>query len=109
MDYLRAVEFSDSPALFVNKFGNRLSASAVQKLIQQSRCLLNLPNSVTPHALRHSCATHIIEIGGDLRSVQELLGHAKVSTTQVYLGVAKWRVCEVYEKCHPLSKKLKKR
>ncbi|MDR3031081.1 MAG: tyrosine recombinase XerC [Holosporales bacterium] len=105
LNYIKHLEFKNSEALFVNRFGERLSASAVQKLIRKSRKSLGLPDSVTPHALRHSCATHIIENGGDLRSVQELLGHASISSTQIYSDVAKKHVSDVYDKCHPMSKK----
>ena len=105
LDYLNIAEFSNCPALFLSRSGKRLSASSVQKLMKQSRKLLNLPDSVTPHAFRHSCATHIIENGGDLRSVQELLGHSSISSTQIYSQIAKQYISDIYDKCHPLSKK----
>jgi integrase/recombinase XerC len=111
-DYIKSLDLinlSDiSDALFVNRFGLRLTASAVQKLIQASRKMLNLPDAVTPHALRHSCATHIIENGGDLRSVQELLGHSSISSTQVYTDIAKTHLSNIYDQCHPMSKKNQK-
>ncbi|GHT88424.1 tyrosine recombinase XerC [Alphaproteobacteria bacterium] len=105
LDYIKSSGFEESKALFVNRFGERLSASAVQKLVKKAREMLDLPDSVTPHALRHSCATHIIESGGDLRSVQELLGHASISSTQIYSAVAKSHLLDVYDKCHPMRRK----
>ena len=103
IDYIKSSDFPDSEALFVNRFGERLSASAVQKLVKKSRNLLGLSDSVTPHALRHSCATHLMENDGDLRSVQELLGHSSISSTQIYADVAKKYISDIYDKCHPMS------
>jgi integrase/recombinase XerC len=102
-EYLKECPFKDTTALFVNKSGGRLSATAVQKLVRQARILTGLTCRVTPHALRHSCATHLMEKSGDLRGIQELLGHASISSTQVYVDVAQKYVSDVYEKCHPLS------
>lgn len=107
-DYLNACEFKNTEALFVNKDGNRLSSSALQKLIRRIRHNLNLSNHVTPHALRHSCATHLMEYSGELREIQELLGHSSIVSTQIYADVAKKYITEVYDKCHPLSKKSNK-
>ena len=102
-DYITSCKFKVSEALFVNNRGNRLSASAIQKLVKKSRELLGLSNKVTPHALRHSCATHLMENTGDLRGIQELLGHSSISSTQIYADVAKKYIADIYDKCHPLS------
>ena len=104
-DYLNTCEHFDATPLFVNKRGGRLTASAVQKLMKKSRELLGLSEKVTVHALRHSCATHLMENSGDLRSIQELLGHSSISSTQIYADVAKKYIAEIYDKCHPLSKR----
>ncbi len=102
-DYLDACAYSEATALFVNNSGGRLTPSAVQKLIKKSRKLLGFSGKVTVHALRHSCATHLMESSGDLRGIQELLGHASISSTQIYADVAKKYIAEMYDKCHPLS------
>ncbi|MEQ9520501.1 MAG: tyrosine recombinase XerC [Parvibaculum sp.] len=95
---------ADGP-LFVGIRGKRLSPREVQKLMVSLRAQLGLPSTATPHALRHSFATHLLGAGGDLRSIQELLGHASLSTTQVYTEVDAARLREVYDKAHPRSRK----
>ena len=75
-----------------------------QSLMQRLRGRLGLPEKATPHALRHSFATHILQGGGDLRSVQELLGHASLSTTQVYTAMDTRQLLETYSKAHPRGK-----
>jgi len=87
--------------LFVGVRGGRLNAGVVQRQMRQLRTLLGLPASATPHALRHSFATHLLAEGGDLRTIQELLGHASLSTTQRYTDVDAGRLTAVYQSAHP--------
>jgi integrase/recombinase XerC len=90
----------DSP-LFLSRRGKAMSAREAQLLMERLRGALGLPDRATPHALRHSFATHLLSNGGDLRSVQELLGHASLSTTQTYTEVDTRQLRAVYEKAHP--------
>ncbi|TET63589.1 tyrosine recombinase XerC [Candidatus Aerophobetes bacterium] len=88
-------------ALFLNKSGTRLSDRAVRKRLSKYLELAGISKSASPHTLRHSFATHLINRGADLRSVQELLGHERISTTQIYTHISPKRLKEVYEKAHP--------
>ncbi len=87
--------------LFRGARGGPLNPAIVQREMQKLRSALNLPDTATPHALRHSFATHLLGRGGDLRTIQELLGHASLSTTQIYTGVDTARLLDIYEAAHP--------
>ncbi|MEA1071550.1 tyrosine recombinase XerC [Sphingomonas sp. LY160] len=90
----------DTP-LFVGAKGGPLNADLVRRAVHGARSRLGLPDSVTPHALRHSFATHLLARGADLRSLQELLGHASLSSTQIYTEVDAARLLDVYRHAHP--------
>ena len=98
---IRPFDSGATGALFLSRRGKPMSPREAQALMQRLRGRLGLPASATPHALRHSFATHLLTNGGDLRSVQELLGHASLSTTQKYTEVEGARVLAVYEASHP--------
>ncbi len=106
-DYLRACPFelSNDDALFRGVRGGPMNARAIQKRIQTLRGLLGLPSTATPHALRHSFATHLLASGGDLRAIQELLGHASLSTTQRYTDVDVESLLSTYDQAHPRARK----
>ena len=102
-DYAEALPYRGDP-LFRGARGGPLNPRLVQGLLQRLRLLLGLPSSATPHALRHSFATHLLAAGGDLRAIQELLGHASLSTTQRYTDVDTAGLLAVYERAHPRAK-----
>ncbi|MFD1914261.1 tyrosine recombinase XerC [Halodurantibacterium flavum] len=87
--------------LFRGARGKALNPRLIAKAMERARMQLGLPRTATPHALRHSFATHLLSAGGDLRAIQELLGHASLSTTQIYTGVDTARLLEVYDRTHP--------
>lgn len=94
----------ESP-LFIGVRGERVNPGVMQRQIRRIREAIGLPDSVTPHALRHSFATHLLNEGGDLRTIQELLGHESLSTTQRYTGLDADRMMDVYAHAHPRAKK----
>ena len=104
--YLQACPYNFNPndALFLGARGERLSPRIVQRQMAKIRGILGLNDNLTPHALRHSYATHLLSQGTDLRSIQELLGHASLSSTQIYTNIQMEHLTNEYKKSHPLEK-----
>ena len=95
----------EEKALFINRLGTRLTTRAVQRLVAKRRLETGITSPVTPHAFRHSMATHLLESGADLRSIQELLGHVSLATTQKYTHLDLSRLVDVYSMAHPRARK----
>ncbi len=102
-------QFADSgeQAVFVNQRGGRLSVRSIQNQLDKRTLQAGLPTKMSPHRLRHACATHVLESSGDLRAVQEILGHAHLSTTQIYTKLDLQHLAHVYDQAHPRAKKNK--
>lgn len=105
-EYLRLCPYVLAPEgpLFVGVKGGPLSPRIIQLAVERMRGALGLPDSATPHALRHSFATHLLARGGDLRAIQELLGHASLSTTQIYTAVDTTRLMDAWKSAHPRAR-----
>ncbi|MDD4334963.1 MAG: tyrosine recombinase XerC [Desulfotomaculaceae bacterium] len=88
-------------AVFLNRWGERLSARGIRKILNKYAGKVNLGRGISPHTMRHTFATHLLNAGADLRSVQELLGHTRLSSTQIYTHVTSERLKQVYRKAHP--------
>ena len=94
-------------AVFVNQRGQRLSVRSIQNQLDKRTLQAGLPTKMSPHRLRHACATHVLESSGDLRAVQDILGHANLATTQIYTKLDMQHLAQVYDNAHPRAKKNK--
>ena len=99
----KGIPETPGPALFISREGRRISVRTVQRMVRNRGLLVGAKESLHPHALRHSCATHLLEGGADLRTIQDLLGHASLSTTQKYTHLNIDNLMGVYDRAHPLS------
>lgn len=95
------IQDADEKAIFVNVNGKRLTRQGFWKIIKQYKNQAKINKDITPHTLRHSFAAHLLENGADLRSIQEMLGHSDISSTQIYAQIAKNKIKEIYKKTHP--------
>ena len=95
---------SDEEAVFISTRGRRMSRQAAWSVVHAAAERVGLAERVTPHVLRHSCATHLLDHGADIRVVQEILGHASITTTQIYTKVSQERLRQVFESAHPRAR-----
>ena len=95
------VASEDEQSLFVNTSGKRLTRQGFWKIVKQYKTMANIQKDITPHTFRHSFAAHLYENGADLRSIQEMMGHSDISSTQIYAELAKNKLAQVYNKAHP--------
>ncbi|MEK9721703.1 MAG: tyrosine-type recombinase/integrase, partial [Quisquiliibacterium sp.] len=102
---LRQCANGDQRALFLSRLGQRLSNRSVQVRIKRLALARGVPADVHPHVMRHSFASHLLQSSGDLRAVQELLGHANITTTQVYTSLDFQRLAKVYDDAHPRARR----
>lgn len=108
LDRRKEIAAQQEPALFVSKRGNRISRRTVEQRLSRQAVLHSSNQHLHPHMLRHSFASHLLESSGDLRAVQELLGHANISTTQIYTHLDFQHLAQVYDQAHPRAKRKKK-
>jgi integrase/recombinase XerC len=99
--HVRVPKQGHEPALFLNRYGTRLTTRSVGRLLEEHLVRAGLKDAASPHTLRHSFATHLLDRGADLRSVQELLGHRNLTTTQIYTHVTRERLLDIYQGAHP--------
>lgn len=97
----------NEPALFINRLGSRLTARSVQRMVQKKALKAGIIKKVTPHTLRHAMASHMLESGADLKTIQDILGHASLATTQIYTHIDMAGLSAIYDKAHPRARKKK--